>query len=110
LNGILNDHVKANYEPKIHGCSTFRSGKILKHGEYIGKQIKKWKFFKNTSTHQTILRFGIPNFHVKTNYEHKNQGYSTFRSGVLLKICFKAFFVHWEVLYKVEIFKHIPYA
>jgi len=37
----------------------------------------------------------------------KNQGYSTIRSGVLLKICFKAFFVHWEVLYivyKVEIY------
>jgi len=33
------------------------------------------------------LSFGILNDHVKTNYEPKNQGS---RSGVLLKICFKA--------------------
>jgi len=28
--GILNDHVKRNYKPKIQGCSTVRGGVLLK--------------------------------------------------------------------------------
>jgi len=100
-------HVKINYGPENMGCKGGGLFKICFRSFLVHREVL-WKIeiFKNTSRWCTILAIGTMIGHVKINYGPKNQRCTPFTGGVLLKICFRSFLVHREVLWKIEIFSH----
>ena len=67
-----------------------------------------WKIeiFLKTFTWCTTTPFLTMIYHVKINYGPENQSCTPFTGLVFLKICFRSFWVHWDVLWKIEIFKN----
>jgi len=72
---------------------------VLDHSEFIWKDCGKHKFFKNNFRWCTTMAFG----HVKIKY---GPGCTPFKCWVVLKICFRSFLLHREVLWKIEFFKN----
>jgi len=100
--------VKINYRPKNQGCTPFTGSVLLKfcfRSFWVLREVL-WKILLKISKWCTTLAFETMIGHMKINYRPQNQGSTPLSGLVLLKFCFRSFWVHKEVLWKIEIFQN----